>query len=139
MKDSQPRTIYLADYQAPDYLVDHTELTFDLDPQATLVTSRLKIRRNPEVTKAGESLPPLWLDGVDLELLSIAENGELLPAQRYQEKPGGLALAVDQAEFELEIQTRIAPESNTSLEGLYLSNGMYCTQCEAEGFRKITF
>lgn len=139
MRDSQPSTIYLSDYRAPDYLVDKTELTFDLDPHATLVKSRLKIRRNPAVATVGESLPPLWLDGVDLELLSIAENGELLPAQRYQERDGGLSLAVEQPEFELEVQTRIAPESNTSLEGLYLSNGMYCTQCEAEGFRKITF
>ncbi|TLM78421.1 aminopeptidase N [Microbulbifer harenosus] len=139
MKDSQARTIYLKDYQAPDYLVDRTDLTFDLDPHATLVTSRLKVRRNPAVARAEETLPPLWLDGSDLELLSVSVDGELLPAQRYQEKPGGLALSVDRAAFELEVQTRIAPEANTSLEGLYLSNGMYCTQCEAEGFRKITF
>ncbi|WP_406827480.1 aminopeptidase N [Microbulbifer sp. ARAS458-1] len=138
MKDTQPRTIYLKDYQVPDYLVDRTELTFDLDPHATLVKSRLYVRRNPEADING-SLPPLWLDGVDLELLSIAIDGELLPAQRYTEKPGGLLLSIDKAEFELEVQTRIAPETNTSLEGLYLSNGMYCTQCEAEGFRKITF
>ena len=140
MKDAKPQTVYLNDYQAPEYLVDRTELTFDLDPQSTLVKSHLKIRRNPVAADSGgRSLPPLWLDGVDLELLSIAEDGELLPAQRYQEEPGGLSLTVTKPEFELEIQTRIAPESNTSLEGLYLSNGMYCTQCEAEGFRKITF
>ncbi|WP_299599299.1 aminopeptidase N [uncultured Microbulbifer sp.] len=140
MKHAKPSTIYLKDYQAPEYLIDSTELTFDLDPHATLVKSRLKVRRNPDAAKAGEKeYPPLWLDGVDLELLSIAEDGELLPAQRYQEMNGGLALSVDKPGFELEIQTRIAPESNTSLEGLYLSNGMYCTQCEAEGFRKITF
>ena len=140
MKDMQPRTIYLSDYQAPEYLVDRTELTFDLDPHATLVKSRLSVRRNPAAgVDKGEELPPLWLDGVDVELLSIAIDGELLPAQRYTEEPGGLLLSVDKAVFELEVQTRIAPESNTSLEGLYLSNGMYCTQCEAEGFRKITF
>ena len=140
MKNAKPSTIYLKDYQAPDYLIDRTELTFDLDPHATLVKSRLKVRRNPNAQSGGDStLPPLWLDGIDLELLSIAEDGELLPAQRYQEMPGGLSLSVNKSEFELEIQTRIAPEANTSLEGLYLSNGMYCTQCEAEGFRKITF
>ncbi|WP_105103771.1 aminopeptidase N [Microbulbifer pacificus] len=139
MKDSQARTIYLKDYKAPDYLVDRTNLTFDLDPHATLVRSHLKVRRNPAVAQDGEILPPLWLDGVDLELLSVSLDGELLPAQRYEEKPGGLSLKVDRSEFDLEVQTRIAPEANTSLEGLYLSNGMYCTQCEAEGFRKITF
>ncbi|WP_160154042.1 aminopeptidase N [Microbulbifer sp. ALW1] len=140
MKDTQARTIFLKDYQVPEYLIDSTDLTFDLDPHATLVKSKLRVRRNPAAeVKESDALPALWLDGVDLDLLSIAVNGELLPAQRYQEKPGGLLLQVDQAEFELEVQTRIAPEANTSLEGLYLSNGMYCTQCEAEGFRKITF
>ncbi|WGL17608.1 aminopeptidase N [Microbulbifer bruguierae] len=139
MKDNQPRTIYLKDYKVPDYLIDHTELTFDLDPQATLVKSRLKVRRNPAADPGDSGLPALWLDGVDLELLSVSINGKLLPAQRYQEMTGGLLLAVETPEFELEVQNRIAPESNTSLEGLYLSNGMYCTQCEAEGFRKITF
>ncbi|WOX05189.1 aminopeptidase N [Microbulbifer pacificus] len=139
MKDSQARTIYLKDYQAPDYLVDHTDLSFELDPHATLVKSKLKIRRNPAVAQANETLPPLWLDGADLELLSVSINGELLPAHRYQQRAGGLSLSTDAPEFELEVHTRIAPEANTSLEGLYLSNGMYCTQCEAEGFRKITF
>nr|WP_010131484.1 aminopeptidase N [Microbulbifer agarilyticus] len=138
MQDTQPQTIFLKDYQVPDYLIDRTELTFDLDPQATLVKSRLQVRRNPAANSNG-SLPPLWLDGVDLELLSVAVDGELLPAQRYSEQTDGLLLTVDKASFVLEVQTRIAPESNTSLEGLYLSNGMYCTQCEAEGFRKITF
>ncbi|WP_231756871.1 aminopeptidase N [Microbulbifer elongatus] len=138
MKDTQPRTIYLKDYRAPEYLVDRTELTFDLDPHATLVKSRLSVRRNPDANGT-DTLPALWLDGVDLELLSIAIDGELLPAHRYTEKPGGLLLNVDKSAFVLEVQTRIAPEANTSLEGLYLSNGMYCTQCEAEGFRKITF
>ncbi|MBY6211963.1 aminopeptidase N [Microbulbifer agarilyticus] len=138
MQDTQPQTIFLKDYQVPDYLIDRTDLTFDLDPQATLVKSRLQVRRNPAADATGE-LPPLWLDGVDLELLSVAVDGELLPAQRYSEQADGLLLTVDKESFVLEVQTRIAPESNTSLEGLYLSNGMYCTQCEAEGFRKITF
>ena len=140
MKEAQARTVYLKDYQAPEYLIERTELHFDLKPQATLVESRLKVRRNPEAAKPGETeYPPLWLDGVNLELLSIAIDGELLPAQRYHETDGGLSLDVQSPEFELEVHTRIAPESNTSLEGLYLSNGMYCTQCEAEGFRKITY
>ncbi|MFV8782087.1 aminopeptidase N [Microbulbifer sp. SA54] len=138
MKEAQPRTVYLKDYRAPDYLIDHTQLHFELEPQATLVKSTLGVRRNPAAESSG-ALPPLWLDGVDLELLSVAINGELVPAQRYRELPGGLEIDVPGENFELEICTRINPQANTSLEGLYLSNGMYCTQCEAEGFRKITY
>ena len=136
MKDAQPRTVYLKDYRAPDYLVDSTRLHFELQPKATVVKSQLKIRRNPG---AGEGLPPLVLDGVELELLSISVDGAPVPASRYAELAEGLSLDVDKPEFVLEIHTRINPEDNTSLEGLYLSNGMYCTQCEAEGFRKITY
>ncbi|WP_346839402.1 aminopeptidase N [Microbulbifer sp. SAOS-129_SWC] len=136
MRDAQPRTVYLKDYRVPDYLVDSTRLHFELQPKATLVKSQLQVRRNPE---AGEGLPPLQLDGVELELLSVSIDGELVPASRYRELPEGLSIPVDKAEFTLEIHNRINPEENTSLEGLYLSNGMYCTQCEAEGFRKITY
>jgi len=136
MKDAQPSTVYLKDYRVPDYLVDSTRLHFELQPKATLVKSQLKIRRNPD---AGEGLPPLLLDGVELELLSVSIDGQLVPASRYRELPEGLSIPVEKPEFVLEIHNRINPEDNTSLEGLYLSNGMYCTQCEAEGFRKITY
>ncbi|WP_299586205.1 aminopeptidase N [uncultured Microbulbifer sp.] len=136
MQDAQPKTIYLKDYQVPDYLVDSTDLHFELEPKATLVKSQLSVRRNHE---AGEGLPPLLLDGVDLELISVAVDGSILPPASYQETPEGLILTVEKPEFLLEIYNRINPEDNTSLEGLYLSNDMYCTQCEAEGFRKITF
>ncbi|WP_226646204.1 aminopeptidase N [Microbulbifer variabilis] len=136
MQDAQPKTIYLEDYQVPDYLVDNTVLHFELEPEATLVKSQLKIRRNP---KAGKDLPPLVLDGIDLELLSVAIDGSILSQPTYQVTPHGLSISVEKPEFLLEIHNRINPEDNTSLEGLYLSNGMYCTQCEAEGFRKITF
>ncbi|WP_445365766.1 aminopeptidase N [Microbulbifer sp. ANSA001] len=136
MQDAQPKTTYLKDYRVPDYLVDSTDLCFELEPKATLVKSRLKIRRNPE---AEEGIPPLLLDGIDLELLSIAIDGTMLSPADYQELPQGLSIIVEKPDFLLEIHNRINPEDNTSLEGLYLSNGMYCTQCEAEGFRKITF
>lgn len=136
MRDAQPRTVYLKDYRLPDYLVDSTRLYFELQPGATLVKSQLKIRRNPQ---AGEGLPALLLDGVELELLSVSVDGRLVPASRYRELPEGLSINVEAPQFELEIHTRINPEANSSLEGLYLSNGMYCTQCEAEGFRKITY
>ncbi|KUJ81652.1 aminopeptidase N [Microbulbifer flavimaris] len=136
MKDAQPRTVYLKDYRQPDYLVDSTRLRFELEPNATLVESQLKVRRNPA---AGEGLPPLQLDGVDLELLSVAIDGVPLGEDDYTCHAEGLSIPVHRAEFTLEIRNRIDPEGNTSLEGLYLSNGMYCTQCEAEGFRKITY
>ncbi|BBM02646.1 aminopeptidase N [Microbulbifer sp. GL-2] len=136
MQDAQPKTMYLKDYRVPDYLVDSTDLHFELEPKATLVKSRLEIRRNPE---AGQGLPPLLLNGIDLELLSIAIDGSILSSISYQETPEGLSVSIDKPEFILEIHNRINPEDNTSLEGLYLSNDMYCTQCEAEGFRKITF
>ncbi|WP_345551525.1 aminopeptidase N [Microbulbifer aestuariivivens] len=136
MRDAQPGTVYLKDYRQPDYLVDSTRLRFELEPNATLVQSRLKVRRNPA---AGEGLPPLKLDGVNLELLSVAMDGAPLAAADFTCHDEGLSIPVDRAEFTLEICNRIDPEGNTSLEGLYLSNGMYCTQCEAEGFRKITY
>ncbi|GMG86908.1 aminopeptidase N [Biformimicrobium ophioploci] len=136
MKDAQPRTIYLKDYRAPDYWIDETHLTFDLQPDATLVESRLKVRRNLD---QGNDLPKLVLDGVELELVSVAIDGQSLSADEYVLYDESLELPVSRPAFELQILTRIKPESNTSLEGLYLSNGMYCTQCEAEGFRKITF
>ncbi|MDP5209323.1 aminopeptidase N [Microbulbifer sp. 2205BS26-8] len=136
MRHAKPSTIYLKDYRVPDYLVDNTHLHFELKPKATLVKSRLKIRRNPA---AGEGLPPLFLDGVDLILLSIAIDGALLSPEHYEKMPQRILVAVDKPEFFLDIQTCINPEDNTTLEGLYLSNGMYCTQCEAEGFRRITF
>ncbi|WKT62284.1 aminopeptidase N [Microbulbifer thermotolerans] len=136
MKDAQPNTVYLKDYKLPEYLIDSTKLHFELQPKGTLVKSQLKVRRNPA---AGAGLPPLLLDGVELELLSVSIDGQLVPASRYQEIPAGLSIEVEKPEFELEICNRISPENNTSLEGLYLSNGMYCTQCEAEGFRKISY
>ncbi|MCW8127794.1 aminopeptidase N [Microbulbifer halophilus] len=136
MKDAQPRTVYRKDYHAPEYLVDSTRLHFELQPKSTLVKSCLQIRRNPD---AGGGLPPLVLDGIELELLSVSIDGALVPASRYRELPEGLSIDVEKPEFLLEIHNRISPEDNTSLEGLYLSNGMYCTQCEAEGFRKITY
>ncbi|WP_237065955.1 aminopeptidase N [Microbulbifer guangxiensis] len=136
MRDAQPSTVYLKDYRQPDYLVDSTRLRFELEPNSTLVESRLAVRRNPA---AGEGLPPLRLDGVDLELISVAMDGVPLSKEEYTCHAEGLIIPVHRAEFTLEIHNRIDPERNTSLEGLYLSNGMYCTQCEAEGFRKITY
>ncbi|UFH51575.1 aminopeptidase N [Pseudomonas sp. KNUC1026] len=136
MRTEQPRTIYLKNYTAPDYLIDETHLSFELHDDHTLVHAQLVMRRNPA---AGDGLPPLVLDGQQLELLSLALNDQALEAGDYQLGDSHLTLQPATAEFTLDSTVRIHPETNTALEGLYKSGGMFCTQCEAEGFRKITW
>jgi aminopeptidase N len=133
---STPQPIHLKDYQVPDYLVDRVDLDVRLDPASTEVTARLSVRRNPA---AGEGLPPLVLDGQELELVSVRLDGEPLGANRYSVDEEHLTIEAPPAAFELEITARTQPENNTALEGLYLSNGVFCTQCESEGFRRITY
>ncbi|MBD3755790.1 MAG: aminopeptidase N [Gammaproteobacteria bacterium] len=122
---------YLRDYQAPLFELDKVYLEFDLQPQATRVTNTMQIRALSPGT-------PLVLNGEKLQLLEVRLNGESVLAQ-CEVCDEHLILNTDLSEFELSIDTEIAPESNTSLEGLYRSSGNYCTQCEAEGFRKITY
>ena len=136
MRTEQPKMIYLKDYQAPDYLIDETHLTFELFEDHTLVHAQLVMRRNPA---AGSGLPPLVLDGQQLELLSVALDDRELSAGDYQLSDSHLTLQPTAASFVIDSSVRIHPESNTALEGLYKSSGMFCTQCEAEGFRKITY
>ena len=136
MRTEQPKMIYLKDYQAPDYLIDETHLTFELFEDHTLVHAQLVMRRNPA---AGTGLPPLVLDGQQLELLSVALDDRELSAGDYQLSDSHLTLQPNSASFVIDSSVRIHPESNTALEGLYKSSGMFCTQCEAEGFRKITY
>ncbi len=127
-----PQTIRLADYQPPAYAIDHVDLHFDLDPDTTRVTSRLSLRRLRE----GE---PLVLDGHDLELVSVAVNGRVLETDEFRLDEHSLTLAELPDSCELEVVTEIHPAANTSLGGLYTSGGNFCTQCEAEEFRKITY
>ncbi|MBM1195074.1 aminopeptidase N [Pseudomonas weihenstephanensis] len=136
MRTEQPKMIYLKDYQAPEYLIDETHLTFELFEDHTLVHAQLVMRRNPE---RGAGLPPLALDGQQLELLSVKLNDLELTAQDYQLTDSHLTLNPQTEQFVLDTSVKIHPESNTALEGLYKSGGMFCTQCEAEGFRKITY
>ncbi|MBU2256516.1 MAG: aminopeptidase N [Gammaproteobacteria bacterium] len=136
MRTEQPKMIYLKDYQAPDYLIDETHLTFELFDDHTLVHAQLVMHRNPA---AGAGLPPLVLDGQQLELLSVALDDRELSAGDYQLSDSHLTLQPTTASFVIDSSVRIHPESNTALEGLYKSSGMFCTQCEAEGFRKITY
>ncbi|MBB3230393.1 aminopeptidase N [Halomonas stenophila] len=132
---SEPQPTYLSDYRAPAYRVTHTELTFDLDPAATRVKARLHLERHPE-RQAGE---PLELDGEQLDLKAIAIDGQPLGADEYALTERGLRVDRVPERFLLDTEVEIAPEDNTALEGLYRSSGMFCTQCEAEGFRRITF
>ena len=136
MRTEQPKMIYLKDYQAPDYLIDETHLTFELFEDHTLVHAQLVMRRNPA---AGTGLPPLVLDGQQLELMSVALDDRELSAGDYQLSDSHLTLQPSAASFVIDSSVRIHPETNTALEGLYKSSGMFCTQCEAEGFRKITY
>ncbi|MGN0921788.1 MAG: aminopeptidase N [Cellvibrio sp.] len=133
---SAPQTVYLKDYRVPDYLIDTTDLIIDIYDGYTLVTSMLGMRRNPAATEPATSLR---LHGVDLELLSINLNGVDLADDAYRVDAESLTILNTPENMNLVIVTKIKPEKNTALEGLYRSRTMYCTQCEAEGFRKITY
>lgn len=136
MRDSQPKTIYLKDYQVPDFLIDKTDLYFNLGEEVTEVRSRLSLRRNPDASRDDTDLV---MHGQQLVLKSLAVDGEALSASRFSVDSEFLTITGLPAVCELECITEIKPQENTSLEGLYKSNTMFCTQCEAEGFRKITY
>jgi aminopeptidase N len=133
MRTDTPQPIRLADYQAPDYLVDEVHLDFDLAPSATRVKARLAVRRN------GDHDRPLKFNGERVKLLAVAIDGRALAAGEYETDDEFLTIAAPPAAFSLETEVEIDPEGNRALEGLYTSAGRFCTQCEAEGFRKITY
>ena len=153
VRTGDQREVRLEDYAPPPFLVDSIALDFDLAGDECLVTSTLAVRRAPG-TPAGASLE---LDGIGLDLVSATLNGRTLspneygldeerlviPASLVESVEGGAAGAVPEAgaraPFELSVRTRIFPNRNTTLKGLYESNGILCTQCEAEDFRRITF
>lgn len=134
MKTDLPKTIRLADYETPSFSVYSVDLTFDLVPERTVVTSVMQLRRED-----GSGNRDLVLDGEDLDLLDVSINGTELPPAAYECTDEGLT--VFDAPDTLTLKTRVAinPKSNTRLEGLYVSKTMFCTQCEAEGFRRITY
>ncbi len=130
-----PKTIYLSDYQQTDYHVDYIDLHFDLFESKTLVKSKLSIKKR-FVTQNRQSLR---LNGEHLLLKSVAINGKKLSSSDYELTDDLLIIPNVPDAFELAIETEINPEANTALEGLYLSSGNFCTQCEAQGFRRITY
>ena len=131
MEDAAPQTIHLADYQPFGWIVEEVALTFRLSPDATRVASRIRFAPNP-AAKPQE----FFLHGEDLRLIAARIDGQPVAPQITAR---GLTCAVPAGPFTWEAEVEIAPAANTALEGLYMSKGMYCTQCEAEGFRKITF
>ena len=134
MRTDTPQAIYRKNYTAPNFHVQTVELGFDLDPAATHVASRLTMTRNPAASGSA-----IELYGEGLELLQIRMNGKALSKRAYHLDQGMLQIANAPDEVVLEIETLIHPDKNTSLMGLYVSNGNFFTQCEAEGFRKITY
>ncbi len=126
---SQP-TVYLKDYQAPDFAIRELDLEFYLDEPDTRVVSTMQIERQ------GEHDKPLVLDGEQLELLSVLIDGKPTDFDLSKTK---LSLVIPGNKAQLSIETKIQPAANTALSGLYQSSGNYCTQCEAEGFRRITY
>ncbi|MEQ9126045.1 MAG: M1 family aminopeptidase, partial [Alphaproteobacteria bacterium] len=140
MRTEQPVEIRRSDYAPPAYAVDEVRLRFDLAPGATRVNAALDLRPWAADGPGAQEPPPLRLDGEDLKLHRIAIDGAALSADAYAVDAEGLTVHAPPAgRFTLETDVEIAPEKNTRLEGLYLSNGVYCTQCEAEGFRRITY
>ncbi len=139
MRDPNPQTIYLKDYTVPDYLIHSVALNFTLDDENTLVSSRLTLSRNPA---SKSQLNSLTLAGEGLKLIRVnLDDGQDLSKDEYLQTSDALIInqVPQQQRFILTIENTINPKSNTALEGLYLSNDMLCTQCEAEGFRKITY
>ena len=131
MTDAVPQTIHLSDYTPPAYLVDTVHLTFRLGATDTRVISRIAFRLNPQADSRD-----FFLHGENLTLIGARIDGQPIQPDLSTR---GLSCDAPDAPFIFEAEVAISPADNTALEGLYMSNGMYCTQCEAEGFRKITF
>ena len=136
MKSEKPRTIRLKDYRPPSHLIDHVHLDVSLAPHATRVVSRLKVR--PHAKAAGSGA--LVLDGEQMTLGDVRIDGVKVPAAAYSVSATALTLHKPPLQpFELEIETTTDPEDNKALQGIYRSRGIYCSQCEAQGFRRITY
>lgn len=133
-QQTAPQPIYLRDYTPSNFLIDHVELRFDLKEEKTVCHSLLALRKNPLASGCS-----IRLDGHSFTLLSIRLDGVVLSASDYRVDDECLEIAQLPESCVLEVSTELQPESNTALEGLYKSSGNFCTQCEAEGFRRITY
>src|SRR5215472_13298496 len=136
MRTEQAVPVRLADYRPPDWLVETVDLHVSLDRTHTIVRAQLKLKPNPEASAPA----PLVLDGDELQLRSIKLDGEVLAADAYVATPDSLTIPQPpNRAFLLETETVLDPSANTKLMGLYRSGKTYTTQCEAEGFRRITY
>ncbi|MGB8330160.1 MAG: aminopeptidase N [Polyangiales bacterium] len=128
--------IFRKDYQPSEFLVDSIDLCFELEPAETIVRAKTRLRRNPNLP---QSNGPLALSGDELELRAVRLDGSKLDSTRFEADPMSLRVLDVPERFELETEVLIHPDANTKLMGLYTSSGVFCTQCEAEGFRRITY
>ncbi len=137
MRTDIGQIVNLADYRPTDFVLERVDLTFELDPTNTKVEARLIFHRREGVDPSA----PLVLDGDELNLSGLLFDQNEVPASQYDVTPESLTIRDLPAEtpFEITVTTYINPEANTQLMGLYRTNGVYCTQCEAEGFRRITY
>jgi len=133
----QPQVIRREDYTAPAFLIEKVELVFELDRDVTNVKSRLFVHANPVRGTGGGDM--VHLDGEDMKLVSIAVDDRKLGVDEYNVDKSGLSFTAPGDTFVVDIETQISPVANTRLEGLYVSQSAFCTQCEAEGFRRITY
>ena len=131
MNNNSPQLVRLADYRPPSWLVDSVHLTFVLDPKATQITSRIAFAPNPKARDR-----TFRLDGEGLRFIRATVDGQPVHP-RLDER--GLTAAVPERPFTWECEVETNPSANTELYGLYHTDGLFCTQCEAEGFRKITY
>ncbi|MFH2060890.1 MAG: aminopeptidase N [Pseudomonadota bacterium] len=131
----KPIKNYLKDYRPADFIIDYVDLTFDIDDEKTIVTSVLKIRKDPSIA---DKTTPLVFDKGDFKITHVVANGMVLLPGEYESGDDFFKLNQTPDKFELEITSVLEPHKNTTLEGLYKSGNIFCTQCEAQGFRKIT-
>ena len=133
---SRARPVYLNDYSVPDYLIDKTHLHFDIKGNTVVVNASLQVYRNPQLNN---QQAPLVLNGVDLELRQLTLNGKKLSEKDITVDRESLTIHQVPVSFTLECVTELKPENNTALVGLFKSGEVYCTQCEPQGFRHITY
>ena len=136
MREPAPKTIYLKDYTPPAFLISTIDLDVDIRDDHALVRATLALARNP---KAADAHAPLVLNGEEIELVSVALDGRTLAPGEYALGEETLSITDAPKRFTLETVSRICPQKNTRLEGLYASSNGFFTQCEAEGFRRITW
>ena len=136
MKTQTPQTIYLKDYRPPQFLIDTVDLHIDLAEEWTTVKAKLNFRRNPA---SSENSKTLVLNGHKMELMAVILDNVELTQDQYQVDESQLTINDVPEKFVLSTEVRIQPQNNTELEGLYKSSKLFCTQCESEGFRKITY